>query len=46
MTNGWTKDALSFNNLVTSWPEIVDAARAENVSAAPQGSFDFVDQDD
>ncbi len=44
--NGWTKDALSFNNLVTSWPEIVDAARAENVSAAPQGSFDFVDQDD
>ncbi|BBX97813.1 hypothetical protein MLAC_31070 [Mycobacterium lacus] len=45
-SNGWTKDALSFNNLVTSWPEIVDAARAENVSAAPQGSFDFVDQDD
>ena len=27
--NGWTKDALSFNNLVTSWPEILDVARAE-----------------
>ncbi|EQD37217.1 adenine-specific DNA methylase containing a Zn-ribbon, partial [mine drainage metagenome] len=21
--HGWTKDALSFNNLVTSWPEIL-----------------------
>lgn len=26
--SGWTKDALSFNNLVTSWPEILDVARA------------------
>jgi hypothetical protein len=25
--NSWTKDALAFNTLATSWPEIVDAAR-------------------
>lgn len=24
--NSWTKDALSFNTLVTSWPEVMDAA--------------------
>lgn len=44
--NGWTKDALSFNNLVTSWPEIVDAARAEAPPANKQGSFDFAEVDD
>jgi len=34
--NGWTKDALSFNSLVTSWPEILEAARSasEQVAAA------------
>ncbi len=26
--NSWTKDALSFNSLVTSWPELLDAVRA------------------
>lgn len=26
--NGWTKDALAFNELATSWPEILEAARA------------------
>lgn len=46
--NGWTKDALSFNNLVTSWPDIVDVARengTRNRSAASQGAFDF-DEDE
>lgn len=46
--NGWTKDALSFNNLVTSWPDIVDVARdtgPKRRSAAGQGVFDF-DEDD
>ncbi len=46
--NGWTKDALSFNNLVTSWPDIVDVAReneARQPSIADQGAFDF-DEDE
>jgi len=41
-SNGWTKDALSFNTLVTSWPEILESARS--VTTAPtqtQGSLDF-----
>lgn len=45
-SNGWTKDALSFNNLVTSWPEILDAARSERQSTTAQGSFDFNDEDE
>lgn len=44
--NGWTKDALSFNNLVTSWPEILNAARAEKQPATAQGSFEFNGEDD
>jgi len=43
--NGWTKDALSFNSLVTSWPEIVDAARSESPTTS-QGSFDFEEDAD
>ncbi|WP_136246346.1 DUF1156 domain-containing protein [Mycobacterium intracellulare] len=39
--NSWTKDALSFNNLVTGWPEILDAARSEAKSSATQASFDY-----
>jgi len=43
--NGWTKDALSFNSLVTSWPEIIDAARSETPTTS-QGSFDFEEDTD
>ncbi len=46
--SGWTKDALSFNNLVTSWPDILDVARengARQLSAANQSEFDF-DEDE
>jgi putative DNA methylase len=47
--NRWTKDALSFNNVVTSWPEILDAANAtaedDRRGRSLQGAFDF-DQDD
>jgi putative DNA methylase len=25
--NGWTQDALLFNNVATSWPEIIEASR-------------------
>lgn len=46
--NAWTKDALSFNNLVTSWPDIVDVARengGQQKSQPSQGAFDF-DEDE
>ncbi|KZB87468.1 hypothetical protein AVL48_22795 [Amycolatopsis regifaucium] len=44
--NGWTKDALSFNNLVTSWPEVFEVARAVQKPAQEQGAFDFTEGDD
>ena len=45
-SNGWTKDALSFNNLVTSWPEILDMARNERRQpTSTQGAFDFDEED-
>lgn len=40
-SNSWTKDALSFNSLVTSWPEIVDTARSDAKAASEQSGFDF-----
>jgi putative DNA methylase len=43
--NGWTKDALSFNNLVTSWPEILDVARAQQKPASEQSTLDFDEED-
>jgi putative DNA methylase len=44
--NGWTKDALSFNNLVTSWPEILDVARAERTDRRnAQGALEFDEED-
>lgn len=39
--NSWTKDALSFNALVTSWPEILDAARTKPAKVEAQGTLDF-----
>jgi putative DNA methylase len=40
--NGWTKDALAFNTLVTSWPEILEAARAvKTVPREAQVALDF-----
>ncbi|MEV7663572.1 DUF1156 domain-containing protein [Paenarthrobacter sp. NPDC089316] len=43
--NGWTKDALSFNSLVTSWPDLIDIARTQKKPAAAQGAFDFEDDE-
>ena len=41
-SNNATKDALSFNALVTSWPDIWDVARAERpVTVAAQATFNF-----
>jgi len=46
-SNGWTKDALSFNGLVTSWPEVLDVARSDrSQSSNSQSSFDFSEEDD
>ncbi|MFA4092021.1 DUF1156 domain-containing protein [Mycobacteroides chelonae] len=45
-SNGWTKDALSFNTLVTSWPEISDAARTDTPAGSSQSAFDFDGGDD
>ena len=41
--NGWTKDALSFNGLATSWPDIVDSMKRAEGSRPrdTQESFDF-----
>ncbi|MGM0931147.1 MAG: DUF1156 domain-containing protein [Actinomycetota bacterium] len=39
--NGWTKDALSFNTLATSWPEILDASGSTPAFASIQSAFDF-----
>ncbi|MGH3895915.1 MAG: DUF1156 domain-containing protein [Rhodococcus qingshengii] len=43
--NGWTKDALSFNSLVTSWPEILEVAHTPRKTTAAQGAFDFEDDE-
>ncbi|MFT4084665.1 MAG: DUF1156 domain-containing protein [Nocardioides sp.] len=43
--NGWTKDALAFNALVTSWPEITEAAQRAPAAAPVQGAFDFDEED-
>lgn len=43
---GRTKDALSFNTLVTSWPEIMEVAHAERrVLNGAQGTFEFDEVD-
>ena len=45
--NSATKDALSFNALVTSWPDIMDVARAEPAaSVTSQAAFNFDGEDD
>lgn len=44
-STGWTKDALSFNTLVTSWPEILDVARSDVPTSSSQSTFDFTEED-
>ncbi len=44
--NNWTKDALSFNTLVTSWPEILEVAQSVKKPAAQQNAFNFDEEDD
>jgi putative DNA methylase len=42
--NKWTKDAISFNSLVTAWPDIADASRAR--PGGQQDALDFNADDD
>ena len=44
--NGWTKDALSFNSLVTSWPEIAGAARSSEPASGVQSALDYEEGND
>lgn len=43
--NGWTKDAISFNGIATSWSEMLDSGRtASPVSTATTLDFDALDE--
>jgi len=44
--NKWAKDALAFNALVTSWPDILAASREVEVDTSDQGSFGFDEEED
>lgn len=33
--NKWAKDAIAFNNIVTSWSDVMDASRRDKASAEP-----------
>jgi putative DNA methylase len=44
--NGWVRDALLFNNLVTSWPDILDVATADRNLSSAQSAFDFDEGED
>lgn len=39
--NGWTKDAISFNAIATSWPELMDAARSNTGETYAASTLDF-----
>jgi putative DNA methylase len=42
--NGWTKDALSFNTLATSWPDIAAASRTSYTQDTTQSAFEFEEE--
>ncbi|MFE5702188.1 DUF1156 domain-containing protein [Rhodococcus koreensis] len=43
--NKWTKDAIAFNNLATSWSETITISRQVQPSVAEQSAFDFEDEE-
>jgi len=45
-SNGWTKDALSFNSLVTTWSETLEVARSVKQPGVTQGAFEFDEGDE
>lgn len=44
--NKWTKDALSFNSIATSWPDIIEASRNLISGATSQSVFDYTSEED
>lgn len=40
-SNKWTKDAIAFNSLVTSWPDILDASRTATPRRFADPTLDF-----
>lgn len=42
--NSWTKDALAFNDLATSWPDIIAATRESDDRQNSQSAFDLEDE--
>ncbi|MBP3083101.1 hypothetical protein [Mycolicibacterium fortuitum] len=39
-SNGWTKEALSFDSVITSWPEILEVARSVQKPSVEQRALD------
>lgn len=44
--NKWTKDALSFNSIATSWPDIIEASRNQIAATESQSVFDYMTEED
>lgn len=42
--NGWTQDALAFNTVATSWPEILHSAQSGQVERGEQATLDFSEE--
>lgn len=44
-SNNWTKDAIAFNNVATSWGETISISRQEQASAGEEPTFDYEYED-
>lgn len=42
----WAKDAIAFNNIATSWIDLIDASRAGDGPPSPDLTFDFTTEDE
>lgn len=42
----WTKDAVSFNSIATSWPDIIEASRNKIAATESQSTFDYMTEED
>lgn len=45
-SNGWTKEPLSFESVIASWPEILEVARSFQKASVEQGALDYDEVDD
>jgi putative DNA methylase len=44
--NKWAKDAIAFNNIVTSWSDVVELSRGGSASAGPALTLDYSSDDE